>query len=88
MSDFKHKLGDRVKDRVTGYTGIVTSQIKHLNGCHQYGVSAPIDDQGKMVDGYNIDEAQLEPVDDGLNEKPVPQTPTGGAMTPIKPNKI
>jgi len=31
-------LGDKVKDRVTNYTGIVTSIAFHLSGCERYGV--------------------------------------------------
>lgn len=87
-ADFQYNLGDRVRDRVTNYKGIVTARIEHLNGCRQYSVQAGLGEDGKMLDGYNIDEAQLEFVDKGLNEKPVPRTPTGGPMTKLTPNRI
>ncbi len=34
------KLGDRVKDKVTGYTGIVTGITTWLNGCARMGIQA------------------------------------------------
>jgi hypothetical protein len=89
MSDWKFRLGDRVRDRVSGFTGIVTTRTEHLNGCRQYGINAPINSEtGAMVDGYNIDGEQLELVDEGLNDKPIVKKQTGGAVTRIKPNKL
>ncbi len=88
MVDFKFETGSKVRDRVSGYTGIIISRTEHMNGCRQYGVNAPVDDTGKMVDGYNIDEQQLELVDEGLNSQPVAKKDSGGATTPIKPKKI
>ena len=86
---WKFELGDKVKDRVTGYTGIITTRTEHLNGCRQYGVNAGIGNDGKMVDGYNIDGEQLELIDKGLNEKkPIVKKETGGAMIPIKPSTL
>jgi hypothetical protein len=88
MSDWKFELGDRVKDRVSGFTGIVVSRTEYLNGCKQYGVNPPIH-EGKMVEGYNIDGQQLELVDGGLNEtKPVEKRETGGPSRVIKASTL
>jgi hypothetical protein len=34
-------LGDRVKDTITGFTGIAVSRTEHLNGCLHIGIEAP-----------------------------------------------
>lgn len=89
MRDFIYELGDEVKDRVSNFQGIVITQTRHLNGCHQYGVAPKVDKDGKMADSYNIDEAQLELVSKGLNKtKPVKQADVGGATTKIARNTL
>ena len=40
------ELGDRVKDRVTGFTGIVVCRAQWLNGCDRLGVQPE-----KLIDG-------------------------------------
>jgi hypothetical protein len=87
-TDWKFDLGDRVKDRVTELEGIITTRTEHLNGCKQYGINPPVDKDGKMREGYNIDGEQLDLVDEGLNKRPIVKKRTGGAMTPIKPSTL
>lgn len=53
-------LGDEVKDKVTGFKGVVTSKTFFLNGCIQVGISAPLTKDGKMGESWNIDESQIE----------------------------
>jgi hypothetical protein len=87
-TEWKFELGDRVKDRVSGFEGTVCTRSEHLNGCKQYGVNPPIDkNTGKMLEGYNIDGEQLELIDEGLNKKdPIVKKQTGSNPTPIQPN--
>lgn len=54
------KLGDKLKDRVTGYEGIAVVRVEHLNGCLQYGVSGKVGDDGKVPEILYIDHTQLE----------------------------
>jgi hypothetical protein len=35
----KIKLGDRVRDKVSGYEGIAVARIEFLNGCTQYTIA-------------------------------------------------
>lgn len=70
------KLGQRVRDIVTGYVGIATARCEYLNGCVHYGVRAPCKDN-KPEDTHYIDWQQLEVVDDGVLGKIAAQ-PTGG----------
>jgi hypothetical protein len=89
MLEWKFELGDRVRDRVSGFKGIVTSRTEYLNGCQQYGIDPPADSvTGKMNEGYRIDGQQLELVDKGLNQtEPVKKRSTGGATTAMPLNR-
>lgn len=71
-------LGQQVRDKVTGFTGIATTRIQYLNGCIQYGVKPRIGEDGKLRESEYFDEAQLEVVGEGLT---VPQKTTGGPVT-------
>ncbi len=58
-------LGDKVRDRVTGFTGIVTSRTVFLNGCVQYGIKSDKLVNGKPVDAEWVDEAQIQMIKKG-----------------------
>lgn len=73
------KLGNKVKDIVTGYEGIAVSKVEYLNGCVQYCVKPKIDADGKMPEGQYIDVQQLRFVESGLEELEI--SPTGGVMS-------
>ncbi len=86
---WKFEQGDRVKDRVSGFTGTVCIRSEHLNGCKQYGVFPGVDKDGKMGDAAYIDGEQLELVDEGLNAtQPIKKQQTGSNPTRIKPNLV
>ena len=77
------KLGDKIRDRVTGITGIATSRTEFLNGCIQIELTQKIKKGEKTtlesVYGMGFDIGQLEKVDGGLNKrKPVKKSETGG----------
>ncbi len=65
------KLGFKVRDRVTGIEGIVTSVGFDLYGCVQVIINPGIDKDGKIRDGLWLDIARLEI----LSKKPVMQPP-------------
>ena len=62
----KLTLGERVKDIVNGFTGIVTVRHEYLNGCIQYTVEPSVGEDNKYIEPLRIDEEQLEKVDDGI----------------------
>ncbi len=70
-------LGNEVKDKVTGFTGIATSRIEYLNGCKQICIKPKMVKDSKMPDGEYIDIQQIEVVGEGVD---VAQKPTGGDM--------
>ena len=54
------KLGMRVKDKITGFTGIVVTIESFLGRCDQAVVQPPIDKEGKVPDAVGIDVSRLE----------------------------
>jgi hypothetical protein len=54
------KLGDKVKDSITGFTGIVTARTEWLNGCDRLGVQSQELHDGKPTDAQWFDVMQLE----------------------------
>ncbi len=59
------KLGNKVRDIVTGFEGIATAKIEYLNGCIQYCVKPKTTD-GKMPEGEYIDHQQLDVINGGI----------------------
>lgn len=56
---FRISLGSKVKDCVTGFSGVVTGRAEYLTGCRQYSVMGRAKD-GKSGDGMWFDEDRLE----------------------------
>jgi hypothetical protein len=54
------KLGSRVKDAITGYSGIVVGRVEYLYGCAQVCVVAEsLAADGKRRDAEYIDEQRV-----------------------------
>lgn len=66
-------LGKRVKDSITGFTGIVTQILHKANGNVQYGIQ-PVGDGNTYPDAMFIDYHTIEIVDDGVADKVTPIT--------------
>ena len=56
-------LGDRVRCRISGFTGIVTSHAKHIAGCDRMWIEPPVDASGKKVEGSWLDIDMIEIVE-------------------------
>lgn len=52
-------LGDKVKDKVTGFKGIAIARTEWLNGCSRITVQPDRLDGGKVPDSQTFDEPQL-----------------------------
>lgn len=72
MIDNLKLLGLKVKDKVTGFSGVVTSISFDLYGCVQAIVHPGIGKDGKALECHWFDVGRLEI----LSKKPVMQTPT------------
>ena len=57
---FQYGLGDRVKDRISGLTGIIVARTQHLYGCVRYWVAPETTKDGKPAEGAWLDEPSLE----------------------------
>jgi len=61
-------LGDKAKDKITGFMGVVTGRCIYLNGCVQYRIQPQKMHDGKIIEGEWIDEGQLVLMDKGIIE--------------------
>lgn len=52
-------LGSTVRDRITGFTGVVTGHVEYLTGCNQALVVPPMRD-GKLPESQWFDVQRLE----------------------------
>lgn len=57
-TDFTFENGDKVKDKTTGFAGVVTGRADYLSGCNQYCIQPAVED-GKWVDLHWFDEPRL-----------------------------
>lgn len=63
-------LGDKVKDKVSGFSGIATARHSYLNGCNRITVQPSyIVKEAKLPESCTFDEPQLKV----LKSKVVPQ---------------
>lgn len=57
------ELGDRVRDKITGFTGIVIGITDWIHGCRRPIVQGEsLDSDGKLVPSESFDEPQLQVV--------------------------
>lgn len=52
-------LGDKVKDTITGFEGVIISKVIHINGCVRYEVKPQGLKDGKTIESEWIDETQI-----------------------------
>jgi hypothetical protein len=58
------KLGDLVKDMITGFTGIATSRTEYLFGCVHIGITfTGLDKDGVPVGAVGFDEQRVVVID-------------------------
>lgn len=56
---FKIELGSTVRDKTTGYTGLVTGRTEWLYGCRRYTVQSQKLHDGKPIESVGCDEDAL-----------------------------
>lgn len=56
----KIELGDTVKDKITGFRGVVTGRCEYISGCHQVLVVPPVKADGAYGDAQWLDEDRAE----------------------------
>lgn len=80
----KVQLGQIVKDRVTGFTGMVVAISTWLNGCNRIGVQSQTEKKdGLPIEPYFVDEQQLDIIEEV--KEPVKEK-RGGPMPDFRQN--
>lgn len=60
MRAHRVELGDRVRDRATGFTGIAYARTRYLYGCERISIQPPVDADGKLPEQCAFDEPGIE----------------------------
>jgi len=71
------KLGQKGRDKVTGFEGIIIGHITYLTGCDQYGLVPPVTD-GKINETQWFDEGRVEITGIGIEANDVTSEKNGG----------
>lgn len=77
MNEYMKLLGMKVKDKVTGFSGVVESVSFDLYGCVQIVVRPEATKDGKQSDAHWFDAKRV----DVIGKKPVMTPPVWGATT-------
>lgn len=72
------QLGQKVKDKITGFTGIVIGRAEYLTGCNQFGVQPEVGKDGKVEGATWFDEGRLQKIGVGITAKQVSADKNGG----------
>jgi len=71
------KLGQKAKDKVTGFEGIIVGKAEYLFGCNQFGL-APEAKDGKINGTSWFDEGRIEVLGRGILPEEVTTKKPGG----------
>lgn len=67
----QHELGLMAKEKITGFSGIITARCEFLTGCNRYCVQPTGLVNGRPVDSLYFDESQIEIIGEGINREDV-----------------
>lgn len=68
----KENLGKLGKDKITGFTGIITAIAFYLTGCNQYSlVSQKLKEDGSTVDPHWFDVKRVDILSFGISKSDV-----------------
>jgi len=80
-------LGKKCRDKITGYTGIITGKCYHLYGCAQYAINPGLGDDGKLLEVMWFDDGRIEVIGDGINPENV-KSDKNGCDSNSMPNMV
>ena len=67
------KLGQKVRDTLTGLEGTVTARTEYLYGCVRVAIQPFGEKDGKPYDAWYVDEPQCEVIEDTPAEETTPK---------------
>ena len=76
------ELGDRVRDVISGFTGIVTGLARYLYGCERAQVEAETAKDGPKLEWFDVMRLQKQPGGMGLLLKAQSAAPGGPSANP------
>lgn len=68
-------MGDKAKDTLTGFTGVVIARSEHMTGCNQLFILPKSEKENEIKDGAWFDIERIEKVAD--REVSIEARPTG-----------
>ena len=71
----KIPLGTIVRDLVTDLVGVAENRTEFMYGCDRYWIQPQVGKDGKVPEGYMVDEPQLKPVEGRDPVMPPPDEP-------------
>jgi hypothetical protein len=81
--NFKFSNGDKVIEKITGFTGVITGTCFYITGCNQYLVTGKGKDENSEGVALWYDEGRLELVEASkFNEKDVESDDKGCDKVP------
>lgn len=60
----KLSIGSKVRDKITGFEGVVTGKASYITGCDQYLVQPPVKADGDFVEGKWCDDGRLTVIEE------------------------
>jgi hypothetical protein len=57
------KIGDVVRDKISGLQGVVTCRVEFITGCVRWRISPQEVDEGEFIEPQYFDAEELEEVD-------------------------
>jgi hypothetical protein len=86
--EFKFTNGDKVKEKITGFTGIITGTAFYITGCNQYLVIPKSPKPHESPDGVWYDEERLDLIrKQDVNLKDTPRKKENGPDIPAPGGK-
>lgn len=80
------RLGEEVRDKITGFAGVATARSEFENGCIRYLVTSRELKDGKVVDDW-FDEQRLEAKSEVPAERQDARRPQVGGPGPNPPSR-
>lgn len=77
-TDNREMLGKTGRDKITGFKGVITACCSYITGCDQFGLTPPVNAEGKIEPNQWFDTGRVEIVGDGVAVASVTAAKNGG----------
>lgn len=69
------KLGSKVRDVASGFTGYAIAYSVQLSGTRRYGIQPYVEGGAECKDAFDVDDALLEVIDEGISDRATAPNP-------------